>query len=209
MISGPNYGRNSTALFSLSSGTVGGAMEAALFRKKAIALSFAFDSRDHNPILIAGGCRQALKIIEHLHQNWAPDVDVYNINVPIVDGVEDCKVLYTYTLQNYWSTGSSFEEIETNEDDPSPENQEMKIRESLESDGGKDPAREPKTMIQKHKHFKFAPKFSDVTQSIEEGLAGNDGWAIKQRYTRSASLLIRACANFFFFFPPFEKNSFR
>ena len=49
VISGPNYGRNSTSLFSLSSGTIGGAMEAAVCAKKSIALSFAFYSRDHYP----------------------------------------------------------------------------------------------------------------------------------------------------------------
>ena len=37
VISGPNHGRNATAIFNLCSGTVGGAMEAALCRKKAIA----------------------------------------------------------------------------------------------------------------------------------------------------------------------------
>lgn len=42
ILSGPNYGRNTTAAFALSSGTIGGAMEGAVCGIRAIALSFAF-----------------------------------------------------------------------------------------------------------------------------------------------------------------------
>lgn len=187
VVSGPNYGRNSTALFSLSSGTIGGAMEAALFRKRAIALSFAFDSSHHKPDLIAGACRQAVKIIEHLCQNWAPEADLYNINVPLVAGVEDRKILFTYSLQNYWSpTASLFEEVEAMDGDLNPEIQEMEIRQSGEI-GGK--ASLPKT-VHRHRHFKFAPRFSDVSESVDQSSEGNDGWAIKQGFTRSVSLYV-------------------
>lgn len=179
VISGPNYGRNSTSLFSMSSGTIGGAMEAALFHKKAVALSFAFHSREHDPKLIAGACRQSAKIIEHLCDNWVDDVDLYSINVPVVDGVEKRKVLFTDILQNYWSSGTSFKAVEANEDDTNPDNREMEIRQRAEI-GGSGPE-EPRT---KPKHFKWAPRFSDVTQSIEDSPAGNDGWAIKHDYTR-------------------------
>lgn len=187
VVSGPNYGRNSTALFSLSSGTIGGAMEAALFRKKAIALSFAFDSRHHKPDLIAGGCRQAVKIVEHLCQNWAIEADLYNINIPLVAGVEDRKILYTYSLQNYWSpTASSFEEVEATDGDLSPEIEEMAIRQSRDIGGIDSLAK----TVHKHKHFKFAPRFSDVTESVENSSGGNDGWAIKQGFIRSTSLCL-------------------
>lgn len=56
--------RNSTSLFSLSSGTIGGAMEASLFHKKSIALSFAFESREHDRDVITAACRRSLQIIE-------------------------------------------------------------------------------------------------------------------------------------------------
>lgn len=42
ILSGPNYGRNTTAAFALSSGTIGGAMEGAVCGIRSIALSFAF-----------------------------------------------------------------------------------------------------------------------------------------------------------------------
>lgn len=179
VISGPNYGRNSTSLFSMSSGTIGGAMEAALFRNKAVALSFAFHSREHDPNLIAGACRQSAKIIEHLFDNWIQDVDLYSINVPVVDGVEERKILYTNILQNYWSSGTSFKEVGVNEGDINPDKREMEIRQG--GGIGGDGPEEPKTKL---KHFKWAPKFSDVTQSIEDSPAGNDGWAIENDYTR-------------------------
>lgn len=172
----------------MSSGTIGGAMEAALFRKKAVALSFAFHSREHDPKLIAGACRQSAKIIEHLCENWAHDVDLYSINVPVVDGVEERKILYTNVLQNYWSSGSSFREVDANEDDINPDDREKEIRQGVEvSSSG---AQEPKA---KPKHYMWAPKFSDLARSIEGSPAGNDGWAIKHDYSRLVSYTIRFC----------------
>lgn len=158
-------------------------MEAALCRKKALALSFAFFSRDHKPLLIADACQKSLKIIEHLYGIWPPDIDLYSINVPVMEGVKDNKVFYTYALQNYWSSGSSFEEIEPAEDDPDPENREMEIRQSGELDN--EDLQTSKT-LHTHKHFKWAPRYSDITKTIETSPAGNDGWAIKQGYSRFA-----------------------
>ncbi|UKZ53924.1 hypothetical protein TrVGV298_007726 [Trichoderma virens] len=66
VVSGPNFGRNSTAIFALSSGTLGAALEAAASRYKAIALSFAFFSRNHDPVIIDAACRHSVKVIEFL-----------------------------------------------------------------------------------------------------------------------------------------------
>ena len=181
VISGPNYGRNSTSLFSLSSGTIGGAMEAAVCGKRAIALSFAFYSRDHDPKLIAGASRQAVKVIEHLYNNWGSDVDLYSINVPLVVDVESHKIMYTHALQNYWTSGSSFEEVPADEDDQDPETHEQEIRKN-EMAGG-DQSKNP-MKGHRHRNFKWAPKFGDVQKSIDASPPGNDGWAIGQGYTR-------------------------
>lgn len=182
VISGPNYGRNSTSLFSLSSGTIGGALEAAVCQQKAIALSFAFWSRDHDPELIAGACRHSVKLIEHLYNNWNPDVDLYSCNVPVVAGVEQHKTVITHALQNYWTSGSSFEEIEATDGDEDPEIREKQIREN----GGGAGSGEKSTGHQ-HRHFKWAPKFGDIQKSIDNSPAGNDGWALHHEYTRSVS----------------------
>ena len=156
-------------------------MEAAVCRKRAIALSFAFYSRDHNPELIAGACRLSVRLIEHLYKYWDQDVDLYSCNVPIVPDVENHKVMYTHALQNYWTSGSSFQETEATEDDEDPQSWEQEIRESGESQsagtGGK-------ITIHQHRHFKWAPKFGDIQKSIEDSPPGNDGWAIHQGYTR-------------------------
>ena len=187
VISGPNYGRNSTSLFSLSSGTIGGGMEAAVCAKKAIALSFAFYSRDHDPQIIAAASRVALKVIEHLYLNWSPEADLYSINVPLVPGVETHKIMYTYALQNYWTSGSAFEEVPATEGDQDPESHEQEIRQTGEAVDGdfKD-----QSTRHRHRHFKWAPKFSDIQQSIEAAPPGNDGWAIAQGFTRSVSIAL-------------------
>ena len=156
-------------------------MEAAICAKKAIALSFAFYSRDHDPKLIAGGSRVAVKVIEHLYSNWSPEADLYSINIPLVPDVESHKIMYTYALQNYWTSGSSFDEIPATEGDQDPESHEQEIRQTgevVDSDVEKQITRH------QHRHFKWAPKFGDVQQSIEAAPPGNDGWAIGQGFTR-------------------------
>ncbi|MCJ1335221.1 hypothetical protein MMC09_000489, partial [Bachmanniomyces sp. S44760] len=154
-------------------------MEAACCRKKAIAISYAFYSRDHDPALIAGASRHAARLIEHIYNDWGNDVDLYSINVPLVDGVEQHKTIYTHALQNYWHSGSSFEEVEPGPDDIGPNETENDIRHQGESPGQSS----RRYQSSKHKHFRWAPKFGDISQSVEEGPPGNDGWALKQGYT--------------------------
>lgn len=182
VVSGPNYGRNSTSLFSLSSGTIGGAMEAATCQKKAIALSYAFFSRDHDPNVIAEASRLSLRVIEHLYGNWGENVDLYTVNVPLVEGVEKNKIMFTNVLQNYWSSGSPFEEIEAGEDEMKGGEREHEIRDQKpDSNDGKHSSGGGGI---KHKHFKWAPNFRDVHRSVDEAPPGNDGWAVKHGYTR-------------------------
>ncbi|KAL0764549.1 hypothetical protein CaCOL14_012850 [Colletotrichum acutatum] len=191
VVSGPNYGRNTTAVFALSSGTLGGALEAAVCKSKAIALSYAFFSRNHDPVIIEGAARHSVKVIEKLYQQWpaGDEVDLYSVNVPLVEGVETHKTYFTNMLQNYWRDGSCFQEIEGDAGDKDEE--EEKIREGA---FGETSAEEPKQGEEakaggevakghRHKHFKWAPRFTDVYQSVEEAAPGNDGWAVKEGYT--------------------------
>ena len=164
-------------------------MEAAICRKKAIALSYAFYSRDHDPRLIAQASRHSARLIEHLYKNWGSGVDLYNINVPLVEGVESHKTLYTYALQNYWRSGSCLTEIEPTEDgETNPDEREVEIRHSGEA---KSAPQKPVTR-HRHRHFKWTPNFTDVAKSIEDSEPGNDGWAIGQGYTRQALALSQA-----------------
>lgn len=108
VVSGPNYGRNSTAVFSLSSGTIGGAMEAAVCGFKSIALSYAFFDRNHDAAIITGASDLSAKLIQNLYDNWDANTHLYTVNVPLVEGVGSRKILWTNMLQNTWKSGSCF-----------------------------------------------------------------------------------------------------
>ena len=186
MLSGPNYGRNTTALFSLSSGTVGGALEAAVCGKKAIALSYAFVSREHDPEIIAAASKVSQRLVEKLVCDWPEDVHLYSVNVPLRKNVAEAKILYTDILQNRWTTGSSFEEVEVDED-VDPAEQEKDIREG-KRDGSINGEEESTAARRKQKKFKWAPKFADVHESVRKAEPGNDGWAVMEgivRYVRN------------------------
>ncbi|TGZ80083.1 sure-like protein [Ascodesmis nigricans] len=176
VVSGPNYGRNSTALFALSSGTIGGAMEAAVCGKRAIAMSYAFFSRNHDPIVIKSASKMAVKIVGYLAKNWDAGVELYTVNIPLLEGIDksETKVLYTNMLDNKWSTGSCFEEVDADEDE-TPDEAEARLRE------GHEPETPPKVdRPYGHKKFKWAPDFNDVYGSVERAPPGNDGWAVQQ-----------------------------
>ncbi|KAH8903189.1 sure-like protein [Coniochaeta sp. PMI_546] len=184
VLSGPNYGRNTTAVFALSSGTLGGALEAAVCGKRAIALSYAFFSRNHDAEIVAAASRHSVKVVEALVAQWPKDgsVDVYSVNVPLVEGVEANKTLWTNVLQNYWSPVSCFAEDEGSVDGGDEE--EERIREGEE--GGQPEAEgggRAEGHVHKHRHFKWAPKLSDVLKSVESSPPGNDGWAVKEKMT--------------------------
>jgi tubulin--tyrosine ligase len=183
VVSGPNYGRNTTAVFALSSGTLGAALEAAVCQKKSIALSFAFFTRNHDPVIIEAACRRSVKVIEKLYSQWPSDgsADLYSVNVPLVEGLENNKTIWTNVLQNYWREGGCFQEIEGEAGDENEE--EERIREGV---GGEvdDEARPSSRKGHAHKHFKWAPKFTDVYKSVEESAPGNDGWTVKEGLTR-------------------------
>lgn len=193
VISGPNYGRNTTALFSLSSGTIGGATEAAVCGKRAIALSYAFESRIHNPEVIGKASNLSARLIGHLLKHWPSDVDLYSINVPLRKELlsGDPKIQYTPMLENRWSSGSSFDEVDGEDDDPAE--QEREIRE-----GGESPTAEKglgDVAKHTHKHFKWAPKFADVHKSVREAEPGNDGWAVMEGIVRYVWPLREASMN--------------
>ena len=182
VVSGPNYGRNSTAVFSLSSGTLGGALEAAVCKRKAIALSYAFFSRNHDPDIIAGASALSVRVIQNLYDNWGEGVDLYSVNVPLVENVGERKVMWTNMLQNYWSEGSCFQEVEDEEPDVNEEEQRIREAEEMPESGNGEGQKQVSRL--KHKHFKWAPRFTDVYESVEKSSPGNDGWAVKEGYTR-------------------------
>ncbi|KIW03619.1 5'/3'-nucleotidase SurE [Verruconis gallopava] len=190
VVSGPNYGRNTTAVFALSSGTLGGALEAAVCGKRAIALSYAFFDRNHDPKIIAGACKASIRVIEALYKQWDDRVGVYTVNVPLLENAEKREVVWTHMLQNAWTSGSCFTEVEvSSEEDKDANETEQEIRRS-ESMSSERPAAMMKALQEgsdqgkhlryTHKHFKWTPKFKDVYDSVEKAGPGNDGWAVKE-----------------------------
>lgn len=184
VISGPNYGRNTTALFALSSGTIGGAMEGASCGKRSIALSYAFRSRNHDPVIIAEASRHSVRLIEYLCANWADDVHLYTVNVPLEAGVSQSKVVYADMLDNRWTSGSCFKAVDAGVVE-NPESQERRLREQGEKSGSNPPVpvSGKRPQIQ-HKHFQWSPDLSDVFRSVEESAPGNDGRAVRDGMTR-------------------------
>ncbi|KAF2644049.1 sure-like protein [Massarina eburnea CBS 473.64] len=203
VVSGPNYGRNSTAVFALSSGTIGGAMEAAVCGTKSIALSYAFFDRNHDAGIISAASEHSAKLIKHLYDNWDKDTHLYTVNVPLVENVAAKKILWTNMLQNRWKSGSCFQVIPVPpEDDDSPEDIENQIRKAEEKlgkqelnngdegaasaavSGTQTPTGQNVEHVRyTHKHFKWAPTFKDVYESVEQSEPGNDGWAVAQGFT--------------------------
>jgi len=218
VVSGPNYGRNSTACFALASGTLGAALEAATFHTRAIAISFAiFDHQTaHDPELIVEACRHGVRIVEALARDWPANasVDVYTVNVPMCRGVSGHKTLFTDLLQNYWSKDSCMYEavdaaadkngvVDTDIAEEKLRNEgeagaptaivaEKKVEENDHVDRDQDQDQTGVVMAKglEHKHFKWAPVLTDIYKSVAESQPGNDGWAVEAGFTRCVCVCV-------------------
>ncbi|CCD22930.1 putative tubulin tyrosine ligase NDAI_0A07760 [Naumovozyma dairenensis CBS 421] len=106
VISGPNVGRNTSAAYITSSGTVGAAMESIICNDtKAVALSWAyFDGRKIVPLeLMRMASKRSMDIVNFLLKNWDDETDLYSINVPLVDSLNGMtKVRYAPVWENRW-----------------------------------------------------------------------------------------------------------
>lgn len=193
ILSGPNYGRNTTAVFSLSSGTLGGALEGSACGRKSIALSYAFFSRIHDHSAIKEASVLSVKIVEHLMKNWSDGVDLYSINVPLQAGVSQKKILYTNILQNQWTQASCFKRVPSQMKSWDPEQAEEKVRlgelqhayhAGTMVESGQPAESEREGPAHQHHHFAWAPNFDEVWRTVEKSEPGNDGWAIREGCTR-------------------------
>ncbi|KAB8360803.1 hypothetical protein FH972_024537 [Carpinus fangiana] len=119
VVSGPNHGRNTTAAFALSSGTLGGALEAAVVGVRSIAVSFAFFNRDEIPLLVDEACDHSARIVTKLMTDWDANQqrakkegialpDVYSVNVPLTAGLTEKPIRWTWMLDNKWQGGSLY-----------------------------------------------------------------------------------------------------
>jgi len=150
VISGPNYGRNSTALYIISSGTVGAAMEGALSGVKAISLSYAFENRSIPPPHVKEATTRSVELIKYLWENWDEQAQLYTINVPMIASVASAEPVFTHILENTW--GSVFHEV----------------------GGSKTPADDGK------RQFRWGPDFDAADRTVAESSGNNDGRVIEQ-----------------------------
>ncbi|KAL2873073.1 putative tubulin--tyrosine ligase pby1 [Colletotrichum sp. CLE4] len=162
VISGPNHGSNTSTIYALSSGTVGGALEAAQCGRRAVALSFG--SKDRQPqTTIRAACVRAVALIQELTRDWHPEVEVYSVNVPMVADVGEAPVRVTRTAEGRWVTGGLFVPV-------------------LESAAAAVAAVDPEKLAMSASssrtyQFRWAPQLGDIRRQAEESPEGEDMWA--------------------------------
>lgn len=199
MISGPNHGRNASTIYNLSSGTVGGALEAVFCGKRGIAISFG--SKDpQTDSIIAAAARLAVKVVGHLWRNWDDRVELYNINIPMREDVEAQPVLYTRTLPYYWSRGCLYAETDKRKEEA------KRIMNGVNGNGvtangvngvhkecngvngvngvhhdDSEPGPKP---ISTQRHFKWSADLSDMKKRLQESEEGTDAHTVLNGSTR-------------------------
>ncbi|KAI0961530.1 hypothetical protein AcV7_000610 [Taiwanofungus camphoratus] len=190
LISGPNLGRNSSAAFALSSGTIGAALSSSLSRIRSIALSYGTVLHPTPTAFFEPAHLLSSRIIRHLWDNWGADegglrdgeVDLYNINIPMIEGLlheESLKICWTRIWRN--SYGRLFKA-----DIP----RDAAVVPTMSAAGPDSPDEDPrgtKTGLLdrvtpndvERLLFRFAP---DMTGLINPSMSclpvGSDGWAI-------------------------------
>lgn len=103
VLSGPNFGRNTSSAFSLSSGTVGAALDAALSGYPAIALSYGIFERPIQDAWVARAHEIAVRVIKRLWEHGFGDgaaADLYSVNIPLVEAILAPEVEIVWTTES-------------------------------------------------------------------------------------------------------------
>ncbi len=79
-------GRNAGTASILASGTVGGAIEAVVLGKRAISVSFAYDTLQscYEHLKSSLAIDTACHLIQQLCDSWKESPELFNINIPLV-----------------------------------------------------------------------------------------------------------------------------
>ncbi|ODV93422.1 hypothetical protein PACTADRAFT_52014 [Pachysolen tannophilus NRRL Y-2460] len=177
VLSGPNFGRNSTAVYIMASGTIGASMEAALAGTKAIGVSYAFESKDIDLPVLEKASELSIAIIKHLYANWNEETDLYSINVPLIPSILDSnktKILYAPILENRW--GSIFTSVGDASKSGFKEDADYeKIKNNNEQSNATDIVDE--SVLQKIQ-FRWDPDFDSVHKGVARSSGINDGKVI-------------------------------
>lgn len=193
IISGPNHGRNASTIYNLSSGTVGGALEAATCGKRGIAISFG--SKDPQPVeTIGAAARVAVRVVEYLARNWDERVELYNLNIPMREDVEGRPVRYTKALPYYWAKGYLYSEISVDSENGDGHGHKGLCNGSSTAESkklvngttnGTGPSK-PASGLKK-RSFKWAAELSDMKKALQASEEGTDAHTVLNGCTRYAS----------------------
>jgi len=179
VVSGPNHGRNASTIYNLSSGTVGGALEAATCGKRGIALSFG-SKEEQSVDVVRAAARLSVRLVEHLYRNWDDGVDIYNLNVPMRPDVESRPIRYARALPNHWSKGSLYAEVtEAGKEAPLPNG-------TADAGAAPTPAKQVNGCAPRlrERHFQWSTELSDITRSLEAAEEGTDAHTVLGGCTR-------------------------
>ncbi|EAU93004.2 cytoplasm protein [Coprinopsis cinerea okayama7 len=196
VVSGPNLGRNTSAAFALSSGTIGAALSSSLSKVRSIALSYGTVVHPTPTTYFEPAHRIGCRIIQHLWHNWGSDdcglrngeVDLYSVNIPLIEDIlseEGLKVYWTTMWRN--SYGRLFKDVSS---------RRKSIDGATVNPAGPDAATSPQTAVKPIDEegllFKWAPEMRGLIQPLSDELpVGSDAYAI---HTGSISVTaLRAC----------------
>ncbi len=110
----------------------------------------------HSAEAIATASATSIHLIENLVGEWQDGVEVYRINMSSLSRTSNPEVVWMTASRGSLSSPSIFE-------------QELVKDSSL-------------TNCDNLTTFKWAPKFTDVKRTLEEGPPGTDSWALKMGY---------------------------
>ncbi|KAH9459758.1 hypothetical protein H4Q26_005045 [Puccinia striiformis f. sp. tritici PST-130] len=200
VISGPNFGRNTSSAFSLSSGTVGAAMDAALSNHRSIALSYGIFDRPISDELVNAANQIAVKIIKELWKIGFGDSsgdpnypDLYSVNIPLVPAIlDEPKVMWTTESRTRYARLFL-------PDDPRKREEAMKPVEidegstQPESLTSSEPTLETRAPSNEPQEFIFKPDISAlIDPNAPQLLEGSDAWALNRGFSTVTPL----CAAF-------------
>ncbi|CAK9785460.1 unnamed protein product [Cutaneotrichosporon oleaginosum] len=202
LISGPNHGRNSSAAFALSSGTIGAAMAGALAvpiagpsgQKRtfmpSIALSYGVVERPVPPRALELAHEVAVGVCKRLFDDWGWEdeakrnpVQVYSVNVPLVtEAIElaNRKVCFTTMWRNTY--GQLFVPTQKPPQEETNWSAADKVQQPDDADTLQD--------VDGPLRFRFAPNFHPLLHPSPEAVPeGTDAWAFYHGYTSVTPLL--------------------
>lgn len=180
VVSGPNHGRNASTIYNLSSGTVGGALEAVTCGKRGIALSFG-SKEEQTPEVIRAASRLSARLIDHIYRNWSESVELYNLNVPMRADVESRPIRYTRALPNVWTKGSLYAEVQPTFADEDEISEQVHNKDIIMQQQKTQPTQNRGRRV---RQYKWSADLADFKKSLGEAPQGTDARTVLDGYTR-------------------------